>query len=343
METGSDNKNTGEPELHQTPQSTEQGHGSPNNNYIEAHHSSPPPSSSPPNPFQVPSDATNNTSNECLNNDTPSEKGSFHEPTNTESKTPSCQNQPLASCETSEDDDGVPISSMTKHEHGEVANQGSSEIQNPQVQLMERPGESTGTSPQYIFPPHVFSSNTNSPVEWSTASNESLFSIYMGNTSFSNELVGFKSGELDKPGEVFVYDQPNASLTQQQPPAPVNKFNDISQRTAEQQLLHQECSKATEAKAAETMREVIMESSQTTYNVGKGDDKASNSNRPSDGSVNSYAFQSSKGRDKRASSKGAGEKENQLQLTEKNETPNTADQAPKSNKWLCFSCCSFCN
>lgn len=305
METGGDNKNIGE-----------QGHG------IPSHPSPPPASSSSQDPFQVPNDAPNNPSNECMNNDTtpfanePSPGSPFHEPTKT-------------SWETNEDDD-VRISSKP--------NQGSSETQNPPVQVMERPGESAGTSPQYTFPSHVFSkSNINSPVEWSTASNESLFSIYMGNTSFSNELVGFKSGELDKPGEVYMYDQPIASPTPEQPPAQVNKFNDISQRTAEHQLLHEESSKATEAKAAETMREVIMESSQTTENV------ASNSHRQSNGSAKSYAFQSSKSRDKRASSNVAGEKENQQKPSEENETPNTADQAPKSNKWLCFSCCPFCN
>ncbi|TKY55025.1 hypothetical protein E2542_SST19439 [Spatholobus suberectus] len=388
METGGDNRNIGERDLHQTSQLAEQGHGSPNNNnHLEAHPSSS--SSSPPNPFLVSSDATNNTGNGSTNNDTSSTNPSgsthhsstndtlglhssitpsanesslgnaFHEPTNTDTKTPSgalesWQQNQRSACETSEDD--APVSSMPKHGHDDVSggtSQGS-EIQNPPVQVMERPGES-GTSPQYIFPSHVFSkSNINSPVEWSTASNESLFSIYMGNMSFSNELVCFKSCEMDKPGDVCIHDQPNASPTQQppasqthQPPAPVNKFNDISQRTAE--LRHQESSRVTEAKAAETMREVIMESSRTTENVGKGDDKVSNSHRQSDGSTNSYAFQSSKDRDKSVSSKGAGEKQNQQKQSEENETSNAADQAPKSttnapNKWLnCFSCCTSCH
>lgn len=203
-------------------------------------------------------------------------------------------------------DDDIPITSMHKHEHSDdvVAEQhlapvspGSNleygtnkgpEIQNPPVQVMERPNES-GASSQYVFPSHVFArNNTNAPVEWSTASNESLFSIYMGNMSFStNELACFKSCELDKPGDVHMHDQPNASPSHQ-PLTPVNKFNDISQRTAE---LHEEGSKVTEAKAAETMREVIMESSKTNENVGKREDKNSNSQRQPDGSTNSYAFQ----------------------------------------------------
>lgn len=68
METEGDNKNIGECELHQTPKSTEQGNGSTNNSHVEAHPSSP--LSSSQNPFLVPSDATNNTGNGCMKNDT---------------------------------------------------------------------------------------------------------------------------------------------------------------------------------------------------------------------------------------------------------------------------------
>ncbi|KAJ1421817.1 hypothetical protein SESBI_13455 [Sesbania bispinosa] len=258
-------------------------------------------------------------------------------------------------------DDDVPVSSMPKHgrsgdvvgqhsptvshgSNGEIGINKGSEIQNPPVQVMERPGES-GTSSQYVFPSHVFArNNTNGPVEWSTASNESLFSIYMGNMSFSNELVCFKSCELDKPGDVNLIDPPNASPSQQ-PPIPVNKFNDISQRTAE---LHEERKRATEAKAAETMREVIMESSQ---NVGIAEDKNSNSHRQSDGSTKSYAFQTSRDGDKSISSKSVGEKLKQQKQSEEKETADAVDQAPKSttnnappNKWLgCFSCCTSCH
>ncbi|RDX97659.1 hypothetical protein CR513_19546, partial [Mucuna pruriens] len=338
METG------GKRDSNQASQLTEQGNKSPNNSHLEVHPSS---SSSPsPSPSQspltVPSDATNNTSNECMNNATSSTNpdGSTNDMSMSGlNSSPTNNNTP--SLESGEND--VRKSSKPKHGHDDVAggsNQGS-EIQNPPVQVMERPGESGASPDHYTFPSHVFSkSNISTPVEWSTASNESLFSIYMGNTSFSNELGCFKSGELDKYG-ACVHDQPNASPTRP-PPSPANKFNDISQRTAQ---LHEESSKATEAKAAETMREVIMESSRrTTDNVGGGDEKASNSHRCSDGSDHSYAFQSLKSREKSTSSKGVEEKQNQQKQPEENETPNAAAQAPKSttnapNKWLnCFAC-----
>ncbi|XP_019463111.1 PREDICTED: uncharacterized protein LOC109361998 isoform X2 [Lupinus angustifolius] len=309
-------------EFQHTSPLTEQGHGSIVNNHLGAQPSAlgnntTPPSSSSPNPFQ----------NQPL----------VYE--NVPMKVQGATSTPPKGAAKSSDDD-IPI------------NKGQ-EIQNPPVQVMERQGDSSTNSP-YAFPSHVFArNNTNAPVEWSTASNESLFSIYMGNMSFSNEIPNFSGGnkytELDKQGETSMFDQPPnnvASSPSHQPTAettPVNKFNDISQRTAE---MHVECSKAkaTEAKAFETMREVIMETSRTNENAGEGgDDKNSNTRHQSDGSTQSFAFQS-------VSSKGE-EKQKQHKQTEKEqkETTNEVDENetsksttnPPSKGWLSrFSCCS---
>ncbi|XP_022993657.1 uncharacterized protein LOC111489581 isoform X2 [Cucurbita maxima] len=48
------------------------------------------------------------------------------------------------------------------------------------------------------IPISIFSGKPSNPMEWSTASNESLFSIHVGNNSFSRENFNFftKSGEL---------------------------------------------------------------------------------------------------------------------------------------------------
>ncbi|RHN63730.1 hypothetical protein MtrunA17_Chr4g0061481 [Medicago truncatula] len=237
----------------------------------------------------------------------------------------------------------TPTSSNQNIEHHKIK---GPEIQNPPIQLMERPSENV-TNAQYVFPSHVFArNNTNAPVEWSTASNESLFSIYMGNTSFSSELACFKSSDLDKSGDVCMSDQYIASPNHQ-PPVPVNKFNAISKGTAE---LHEEGLKVTEAKAAETMREVIMESSQTTKYVVKKEDKKSNSRHQSHGSTGSYAFKTSKDGDKSVSSKGVGENNTPNMKSEQNEKTEEVDQTQKSNtdappnRWLsCFSCCTFCH
>ncbi|KAE9609652.1 hypothetical protein Lal_00006795 [Lupinus albus] len=254
----------------------------------------------------------------------------------------------------SSNNDDIPINSSGSNMEYRTNNKGP-EIQNPPVQVMERQGQGdSSTNSPYTFPSHVFArNNTNAPVEWSTASNESLFSIYMGNMSFSNEIPNFSGGnkytELDKPGgETSMFDQPPnvASSPNHQPPAettPVNKFNDISQRTAE---MHVECSKAkaTEAKAFETMREVIMETSRTNENaVGKGgDDKNSNTRHQSDGSTQSFAFQSSvssKGEEKKKQHKQI-EKEQEETTTEVDETSKSTTNPPSKGWLTCFSCCS---
>lgn len=58
-------------------------------------------------------------------------------------------------------------------------------------------GKSEGYDPNRI-PTSVFNSKPSNPMEWSVASNESLFSIHVGNNSFSTEsfLLMQKSGDL---------------------------------------------------------------------------------------------------------------------------------------------------
>lgn len=79
-----------------------------------------------------------------------------------------------------------------------------SPTQSPPIQVMDRHG---GFDPTRI-PSSVFERSTPAtPMEWSAASNESLFSIHVGNYSFSRDHV-FKlgrSGELTKTGELIVY------------------------------------------------------------------------------------------------------------------------------------------
>ncbi|XP_060193398.1 uncharacterized protein LOC132622751 [Lycium barbarum] len=63
-------------------------------------------------------------------------------------------------------------------------------------------GHPPGYDPNRI-PSSIFSSKPNNGMEWSTASNESLFSIHMGNNSFSRDQFNmmYRSGELIKPEE----------------------------------------------------------------------------------------------------------------------------------------------
>ncbi|KAJ7974309.1 RNA-binding protein with serine-rich domain like [Quillaja saponaria] len=67
----------------------------------------------------------------------------------------------------------------------------------PELQTMGRP---EGYDPDRI-PLSIFSSNPTTPAEWSVASNESLFSLHLGNNSFSRDQFILLSEEFPKPDE----------------------------------------------------------------------------------------------------------------------------------------------
>ncbi|XP_022775890.1 uncharacterized protein DDB_G0271670 [Durio zibethinus] len=75
----------------------------------------------------------------------------------------------------------------------------STSTQSPPIQVMDRLGEFD----PYRIPSAVFArSKVTTPMDWSIASNESLFSIQVGNNSFSRDhFPKLKSGELFKSGE----------------------------------------------------------------------------------------------------------------------------------------------
>ncbi|KAI3417220.1 uncharacterized protein J3R85_014706 [Psidium guajava] len=85
----------------------------------------------------------------------------------------------------------APISST----HGEITSP---------LPLSYMAGRPAGYDPNRI-PAAVFNSKPANPTDWSVASNESLFSIHMGNNSFSRDqaFLLYKSGELTKLDEVF--------------------------------------------------------------------------------------------------------------------------------------------
>ena len=159
----------------------------------------------------------------------------------------------------------IPASSMPNHErssHGsagqptaQVVSGRSTESGLPNksstqflpVQVMERPGDPA--SSQYRIPSYVFARTKSTvPMEWSTASNESLFSIHTGNMSFTKEQFNWlvKSGELVMTGPLMDISNNHS---------PTNKSTENSPKKA----TLDEVSGVTETKAAKTMREIILE------------------------------------------------------------------------------------
>lgn len=80
-------------------------------------------------------------------------------------------------------------------------------LESPPNQVMERSNTATTaaatTTSPYRIPSHVFKrSKSNTPVEWSLTSNESLFSIQMGNMSFTKEqFLLWRLDDVGTPGE----------------------------------------------------------------------------------------------------------------------------------------------
>ncbi|CAK8565189.1 unnamed protein product [Lathyrus sativus] len=274
-------------------------------------------------------------------------------------------------------DDDFPVRSMPKHEQKKSSTVASvpETIQNPPIQIMERQErqENCSTSPSSTprIPLHVFDKDKLN-AQWSSTSNESLFSIQMGK-SFSNDMAWLsKSGELDK--NVDHMNMSSGVQSNHPPLSPqtqATKFTDISPNFTEQ---HESNSKVTEAKAAETMREVIMETSKTPeHNKSKGFTPISNAamhsdalfssnhdhhdhdhSRYSNGSTQSFAFKSYADGDKPLWSKQDEEtkkqqKQPELQNVKATVAPPSAQNTkPASNassnasqnRWLsCFTCC----
>ncbi|XP_022737334.1 putative protein TPRXL [Durio zibethinus] len=158
----------------------------------------------------------------------------------------------------------------------------------PPTQATERPAG--GSPSESRIPSHVFArTTTTGPTEWSVASNESLFSIHMENTSLSRDRLSWisKSGEFgcnsDSAISSPLVDIPS-NLT------PTRKSTESAKKSGN---LNDDgrYGVSESAVAAETMREVLREKeSQHIDNVAKESPHFSSMSQHSDGSVKSFAF-----------------------------------------------------
>ncbi|KAL6541211.1 hypothetical protein OROHE_010919 [Orobanche hederae] len=199
-------------------------------------------------------------------------------------------------------------------------------------------------SSTYRIPSSIFarSKSSDAQTDWSVASNESLFSIYMGNMSFRNDNPLWRSGELGTPaGEASTSDHMFSYSAQQPKCAEIMRSRELGLAEA-------------------TMKEVIRESESRNYVT------SCRSSHGSGTSTTSFAFSLKEGdhSQKVASSRTPSSvrsiSEEQAQCKKQpltmgaTETPQSStncdptatDHAPKPNpprpKWSsCFSCCSL--
>ncbi|KAL5542256.1 hypothetical protein UlMin_009966 [Ulmus minor] len=81
-----------------------------------------------------------------------------------------------------------------------LSSQKTASTLSPRVQTM---GRAAGFDSNRL-PNTIFSSKASTPMEWCLSSNDSLFSLHVGNTSFSkDQFILFRSGELNKYDEIL--------------------------------------------------------------------------------------------------------------------------------------------
>ncbi|OVA02157.1 hypothetical protein BVC80_8787g24 [Macleaya cordata] len=240
--------------------------------------------------------------------------------------------------------------------------QSGSVKQSPPIQVMDRSDEPA----PYRIPSSVFArSKSITPQEWSVASNESLFSIHVGNNSFSREqmiLMGRsgelgksgelvfplnKSGELvfplKKSGELIIPDTKSGELINYQISAP--QGSTVVQSDRKSSDLGEGLG-VTEA-AAETMKEVLRvaaadrNKAKTPTDGGRHSSSVSHRSDGSATSINSFAFPiltGDGGKSSSAKTDPEQQPEQQLHQQDVGATPNAS-----GFRWFsCFSCCPFC-
>ncbi|OMO53143.1 hypothetical protein CCACVL1_28856 [Corchorus capsularis] len=179
----------------------------------------------------------------------------------------------------------MPVSSMPKSGDGSPMVTSPTQAADQQPSVASSPSPNSSRIPSYVFARNKSSGN----MEWSVASNESLFSIQMGNASFTTDQMSWmsKSGELG-----YTFD-PTFSGPLMDLPVSCQTPTRIS---TEQAIAKKSCNLnegygATEAAAAETMREVLREKeAEAKANTAKESAHSRNLSHTSDSSIKSFAF-----------------------------------------------------
>ncbi|XP_010258042.1 PREDICTED: uncharacterized protein LOC104597941 isoform X2 [Nelumbo nucifera] len=195
--------------------------------------------------------------------------------------------------------------------------------QSPQIQMMDRPEDPD----PYRIPSSVFArSKSKTPMEWSVASNESLFSIHVGNSSFSRDFLMGRSDELGRSGDLSFPGSPSpVSMS----PSYGNNNTDLGDSLG-----------VAEA-AAETMKEVIRATAEKE-SVPSAEVVRQSSHRSdvSGSSIKSFAFPILTAEGGRNGSVKVESDETQQPQPQ----PTTEAPKPAQTSWFsCFSCCPFCS
>ncbi|GMH31189.1 hypothetical protein Nepgr_033032 [Nepenthes gracilis] len=217
----------------------------------------------------------------------------------------------------------------------------TSPVHGPKIQVMERDGE---YDPHRIPSSAFARSDSLIPAEWSAASNGSLFSIHVGNTSFGREHPFMqsgefrKSGELNKSGEMFLF-SPSLPIL----PETSNKENGAERNNIEEKET---------AAAAHSGRKDMKKTYPVVQNEVKPppavvavlNSSVSCHSNESEGSTCSFAFPILPPGAQHSATKAAASQQQQL-LPEPHleaQNPGVMSQAPASSS-CCFSWAAMAN
>ncbi|WOH08367.1 hypothetical protein DCAR_0727806 [Daucus carota subsp. sativus] len=158
-----------------------------------------------------------------------------------------------------------------------------SPIESPPIQVMEKAG---GYDPNRI-PDSVFG-RSSSAMDWSVASNESLFSLHLGNNSFSREQFLLMSGELYSSGEL---NKPSEAAKPGRPPLiPIGKLQEEEAVDSDNKPKE---TKAAEEKMDDSLELDVSDQPEEKESEAEVNGHSSMINRPSDASgtsTQSFAF-----------------------------------------------------
>lgn len=248
--------------------------------------------------------------------------------------------------------------------------QSGSSSQSPQIPLAG--GRPSGYDPSRI-PSSVFAGKPSSAMDWSVASNESLFSIHVGNNSFSREqylLMLNKSEEHGKLDEIFNVPTPLTSVAETVQtkttsasvviePVEIDHHSDQSVETesveTESENLEEE--ETVETTVSSHVEKDSIEAPEETKEIVRQEIKGSaisHSSHESNHSSQSFQFPVLAGHDNHDHVKHPLEQvkeekqeipapEKQHQTDPKTSESDAPLKAIKGSSWFsCFSCCWIC-
>lgn len=199
-------------------------------------------------------------------------------------------NDTVSGSECKEDEAAESSTPCQLEDHSNDANENyASATESPPTQVMDRTPDAS-PSEAYRIPSSVFArTNTNAAQEWSIASNDSLFSIHMGNMSFTRDNLSWisKSGELGLCSD----SSPFIDYTSNEPPS-VQLQASMPTETAKQNCSVEDNFGVTVSRGADTMSEVIKENEDNGSQKPPDDTlpRSSSLSRCSDASIKSFAF-----------------------------------------------------